>query len=179
MPNKKGGKKFKKGKKQSFSTQRKLIFKNEAEGVEDQEYAKVLKVNGSGRFQVLCFDGVERMATLCGQMRKRVWVNLNDIILVSLWTDIQDNKCTIIHKYDTDEAYKLKDLGEFPSQIRIEEDEGIPGDDALYFTNNIPKDEDSEEEHTTDYFENAKLGETGVSKIAEDFDLDFDDILGI
>lgn len=174
MPNKKGGKKFKKGKKISNNYQRKLIFKNEAEGVDDQEYAKILKVNGNGRFRVLCFDGVERMGIICGQMRKRVWINLNDIVLVSLWADIQDDKCTIIHKYDLDEAYKLKDLGEFPSQIQIEGEEGI-ADDTIYFTNDIPdSDGEDREEQDTDYFKDATLDDKNISNLGEDFD--FDDI---
>ena len=44
MPNKKGGKKFKKGKKET-SFDRKLILKDPKE---DQEYAKIKKVNGKG-----------------------------------------------------------------------------------------------------------------------------------
>jgi translation initiation factor 1A len=142
MPNKKGGKKFKKGKKNTSQFQRKLIMKNESDGVEDQEYAKVIKANGSGRFRVWCFDGTERMGIICGQMRKRVWVNQSDIVLVSLWSDIQDDKCTIIHKYDTDEAYKLKDMGAFPIGITIEEDEN--SDDDI-FTMDIPPDEVEED----------------------------------
>ena len=107
-------------------------------------------------------------------MRKRVWVNLNDIVLVSLWTDIQDDKCTIIHKYDIDEAYKLKDLGEFPNQIQIEGEEGI-ADDTIYFTNDIPKsDEEDNSEQNTDYFKDANLDEDHIAKLGEDFD--FDDI---
>ena len=138
--------------------------------MDDQEYAKVLKVNGNGRFRVLCFDGIERMGTVCGQMRKRVWVNLNDIVLVSLWADIQDDKCTIIHKYDLDEAYKLKDLGEFPSQIQIEGEEGI-ADDTIYFTNDtspISDDEDSKEQET-DYFKDTILDDKNVSNLGKRF----------
>ena len=145
MPNKKGGKKFKKGKKNTSQFQRKLITKNETDGVEDQEYAKVVKVNGSGRFRVFCFDGTERMGTICGKMRKRVWVNQSDIILVSLWSDIQDDKCTIIHKYDMDEAYKLKDMGEFPPGITIEDNND---DDEDIFTMNIPPSSEEEKSDT-------------------------------
>lgn len=119
MPNKKGGKKFKKGKKQSNHFSKKLIVKNEEEGVDDQEYGKIVKVSGGGRFRVFCFDGKERMGTVCGQMRKRVWVKSDDIVLVCLWTGIQDDKCTIIHKYDQDEAYKLRDMGEFPKEVQL------------------------------------------------------------
>jgi translation initiation factor 1A len=175
MPNKKGGKKFKKGKKNTSQFQRKLIIKNEAEGVDDQEYAKVLKVSGSGRFRLLCFDGKERMGTICGQMRKRVWVNLNDVVLVSLWTGIQDDKCTIIHKYDMDEAYKMKDMGQFPTGFTLEENEDE--DEDLFTMMNPPSSSSSSEEEDTDYFSNVGpgvSGDSGSNDLKEDFD--FDDI---
>jgi translation initiation factor 1A len=172
MPNKKGGKKFKKGKKNTSQFQRKLIIKNEADGVDDQEYAKVLKVNGSGRFRILCFDGKERMGTICGKMRKRVWVNLNDVVLVSLWTGIQDDKCTIIHKYDMDEAYKLKDMGQFPVGITLEENEDE--DDDL-FTMLNPSSSSSEEEENTDYFA-VDPGVSGTTDNVKEEDFNFDDI---
>ncbi len=121
MPNKKGGKKFKKGKKSSNHFSKKLVVKNEEEGVEDQEYGKIVKVSGGGRFRVFCFDGKERMGTVCGQMRKRVWVKADDVVLVCPWAGIQDDKCTIIHKYDVDESHKLKDMGEFPKEIQLGE----------------------------------------------------------
>jgi Translation initiation factor 1A / IF-1 len=40
-----------------------------------------------------------------------VWINVGDIILVSL-RDYQDEKCDIIHKYTPDEARTLKKKGE-------------------------------------------------------------------
>lgn len=121
MPNKKGGKKFKKGKKSSNHFSKKLILKNEGDDVEDQEYGKIVKVSGGGRFRVFCFDGKERMGTVCGQMRKRVWVKSDDIVLICKWTGIQDEKCTIVHKYDSDEAHKLQSMGEFPEGVQIQE----------------------------------------------------------
>ena len=176
MPNKKGGKKFKKGKKNSSQFQKKLIIKNEADGVEDQEYAKVLKVNGSGRFRILCFDGKERMGTICGQMRKRVWVNLNDVVLVSLWTGIQDDKCTIIHKYDMDEAYKLRDMGQFPPGISIEDNEGNDDDDIFTMLNPSSSSSSEEEEDTKpcSAYSNVGITGSGIDDLKDDFD--FDDI---
>ena len=48
MPNAKGGKKFKKGKKQTFH-QKALIYKDPKE---DQEYGRVTSICGNGRFQI-------------------------------------------------------------------------------------------------------------------------------
>lgn len=145
MPNKKGGKKFKKGKKSTNHFSKKLILKNEEEGVDDQEYGKILKVSGGGRFRVFCFDGRERMGTICGQMRKRVWVKADDVVLVCLWTGIQDDKCTIIHKYDSDEAYKLRDMGEFPKEVQLGEATEYEDDDIFARDSKLPSESESSE----------------------------------
>jgi len=119
MPNFKGGKGFKKKKKQSMFREKQLILKNPED---DQEYAQVKKVNGSGRYQLFCFDGTERLGISAGNIRKKYRISTGDIVLISLWVDIQDSKCSIIHKYDEDEARKLQDKGEFPDSVKLEED---------------------------------------------------------
>ena len=118
MPNKKGGKKFKRGKKTHI--EKRLIYKNEEDGVEDQEYGMVKKINGSGRYQVYCFDGTERLGIMAGKIRKQVRIQLNDVVLLSLW-NFQDNKCSIIHKYNESEVYKLKNENQFPEGIQLGE----------------------------------------------------------
>lgn len=55
-----------------------------------------------------------------GKMRKRVWVNAGDIILVSL-RDYQDSKADVIAKYTPDEARSLKAYGELPESTKINE----------------------------------------------------------
>ena len=118
MPNAKGGKKFKRGKKTIHET--KLIYKDPKE---DQEYGKIIKALGNGRFEVECFDGKNRVGIIAGNMRKRVWINKDDIILFSKWDfSTDDEKCSIIHKYNIDEVKRLQRENEFPSTIRLEED---------------------------------------------------------
>ena len=130
MPNKKGGKKFKKGKKQTFH-QKALIYKDPKE---DQEYGKVIRAMGNGRFEVQCFDGKVRMGIIAGNMRKRVWVNKDDIILFSKWEfTTEDDKCSIIHKYDIDEARRLQKEGEFPDTINLDEENDFNTDDNFEF----------------------------------------------
>ena len=119
MPNKKGGKKFKKGKKQSFH-EKTLIYKDPKE---DQEYGKIIGACGNGRFNVYCFDGKDRLGIIAGNMRKKIWINKDDIVLISRWDFTTDSeKCSIIHKYDSDEAKKLQKEGEFPENIKLESD---------------------------------------------------------
>ena len=68
---------------------------------------------GSGRIEVQCFDGVKRIAHIRGNMRKKVWINAGDIILVSI-RDFQPDKADVILKYTADEARSLKSHGELP-----------------------------------------------------------------
>ena len=144
MPNAKGGKKFKKGKKQSFND-KKLIYKDPKE---DQEYGKVIRAMGNGRFEIECFDGKNRMGIIAGNMRKRVWVNKDDIILFSKWEfTTDDDKCSIIHKYDEDEVKKLERENQFPANMRLDkENEFLDyGDDEITFDYDIPNDDDIDE----------------------------------
>ena len=39
---------------------------------------------GNGRLEAMCFDGVKRLCHIRGKLRKKVWINQSDIILVGL-----------------------------------------------------------------------------------------------
>ena len=43
---------------------------------------------------------------LYGKLRKRMWVNINAIVLVDVWK-FQDEKCSILHVYDETEVENL------------------------------------------------------------------------
>ena len=96
----------------------------------------------------MCFDGKERMATMCGSMRKRRFINQSDIVLVSL-REWQDSKCDIIDHYDENLTRKLKDKGLIPDSIKLDVDKQYEEDDddnmGFVFTTDIPN-SDSEEE---------------------------------
>jgi len=108
----KGGKNRRRGKGDD-DERRELIFKEDG-----QEYAQVLKMLGNGRLTALCFDGVERLCHIRGKMRKKVWVNVGDIVLLGL-RDYQDHKADVILKYTADEARQLKQFGELPDTAKI------------------------------------------------------------
>jgi len=84
---------------------------------------------GNARVEAFCFDGVSRLCQIRGQMRKRVWINMGDIVLVSL-REFQDSKADIIWKYTPDEARSLKAYGELPANVRPNEAEGLGGDES-------------------------------------------------
>lgn len=75
---------------------------------------------GNGRLEALCFDGEKRLAHIRGKLRKKVWINQGDIILLSL-RDYQDEKGDVLLKYSADEARSLKAYGELPESAKINE----------------------------------------------------------
>lgn len=75
---------------------------------------------GNGRLEAYCFDGEKRLAHIRGKLRKKVWVNQGDIILVSL-REYQDAKADVILKYSADEARSLKAYSELPDTAKINE----------------------------------------------------------
>ena len=68
---------------------------------------------GNGRLEAQCIDGVKRLCHIRGKMRKKVWVNAGDVVLLGL-REFQDAKADVILKYQADEARSLKAYGELP-----------------------------------------------------------------
>ncbi len=132
-----GGKNRRRGKNENDNEKRELVFKEDG-----QEYAQVVKMLGNGRLEALCFDGEKRLAHIRGKLRKKVWINQGDIILLSL-RDYQDEKGDVIMKYTADEARSLKAYGELPEHAKINETDtfGEAG-----FEDNVEFDEDRESE---------------------------------
>ena len=150
MPNNKGGKRYKRNKNQ--------VKENKTTRLKDvtqsQEYAQITKCLGSCRFEVLCFDGKKRMATMCGKMRKKVFVNAHEIVLVSL-RDWQDSKCDIIEKYSASDVQKLKQKNLIPKSIKLEEkndldDEVMDDNLGFVFDYSMPNDDSLSDKSSSD-----------------------------
>ena len=165
MPkNKIGGKKHK-GKKNDVKVAKTLEIPESEETI-----GQVIKVKGNGRFDVRCIDGVTRLGILRGTMRKRVWINRLDLLLVEPW-DFETDKCSILHKYDDDEYEKLKILGHIPKEFKLEGDE-CNDDDDDYFSYNI-SDSDTEDDDNP-IVSDEKIVEKESS--SSDDEIDVDDI---
>jgi len=137
----KGGKNRRRGKNENEGLKRELVFKEDG-----QEYAQVIKMLGNGRLEAMCFDGVKRLCHIRGKLRKKVWINQSDIILVGL-RDYQDARADVILKYSADEARNLKSYGEFPETVKINEtvsfgEEG--NDDDIEFDDVESSDEEND-----------------------------------
>ena len=134
---------------------------------------QVTKIKGNGRFDVRCIDGVIRSGILRGTMRKRVWINQFDLLLVEPWEfETKNDKCSILHKYDIQEYEKLKKLGHIPNEFKLEGDECNLEEcdlDENYFSYDI-SDSDTEEDV------NLKVSNENVIKSISNKEINFDDI---
>lgn len=124
-----GGKAFRKGKSHhgAGGFRREILFKEYG-----QEYALVTKMLGSGHVECKCYDDVVRLGNIRGKMRRRVWINVGDVVLCGL-REYQDEKVDIIHKYTPDEVHNLRSMGEIPP-----ENGGSSNDDATTTTTTDP-----------------------------------------
>ena len=128
----KGGNKRKKGKKPLQDTLE-FRFKEECE-----EYARIIKLLGDGRFQCTCSDGVDRIAHLRHKMWKKVWLKCGDVVLISL-RDYEPEKCDIIDKYTEKEIAKLLKNGEIKENLLGEEEAKKIGEDDVLFEDSKPE----------------------------------------
>jgi initiation factor 1A len=74
----------------------------------NQVYAYIVSRLGGSRISVNCSDGKSRSAIISGKFKNRVWLNKDDIVLCDLYTTGNDNTCTVVHKYNSDEIMTLK-----------------------------------------------------------------------
>eukprot|EP01070_Trichotokara_eunicae_P007977 Trichotokara_eunicae@DN5598_c0_g1_i3.p1 len=79
-------------------------------------------MGGHGRLEAYCFDGKKRLCHIRGTIRKRMWIQMGDIILISV-RDFQEEKGDVILKYSPDEARQLRSKGHLPENIKINENE--------------------------------------------------------
>lgn len=186
MPNTTGGKNYKKSKHGGSST--KSVF---IERQSDQIYARIVKNLGDRNMLVYCNDNKTRLCHIRGSMRKRVWMNVGDLVLISLrsFEKTPDEDATktyekgdIVAKYDEEHYGKLKKMpdinrklfmqletmdGKVLAEIGRREAEGLA----------IPEDQEAFE------FDHGEKKEAVAGKEAEeedesseDDDFDIDDI---
>tara|TARA_Y100000022_G_C12965153_1_gene246525 strand:+ start:54 stop:518 length:465 start_codon:yes stop_codon:yes gene_type:complete len=141
--NKTGGKKHKRAK--NFQNDNKIVFPEEG-----QYFAKVTKLLGSCRMKLIYYtknnterkikdwNTIESIGIVRGSMVKRVFVNVDDIVLITP-RDFEDKKVDIIHKYTENQLQYLKQHMELPN-IKNKNDEDIEFDN-LEFDDNLSENE--------------------------------------
>merc|ERR1712183_1120739 len=116
----------------------------------------------------MCFDGVKRLCHIRGKLRKKVWINQSDIILVGL-RDYQDAKADVILKYTADEARNLKTYGELPGNAKINQvDNDDDDEDIIMF-------DDVAETGTENVMDPGKQKDVMMPSTDEDTDTDEDE----
>lgn len=143
MPKNKGlgGKHRRKGK--GAVGPKELVLKEEG-----QEYAQITKIVGNGFMDVMCFTAsgnVAKRAHIRGTMRKRVWMAVGDIVLVSI-RDFQNTVCDIEKKYTSDEARILRMRKYIPEDIDINTNDKAADESPFTFDKNMDDEESSEED---------------------------------
>jgi translation initiation factor 1A len=69
------------------------------------------KLLGNDRVMVKCQDGYERVCRIRGKMKRRVWIRLGDVVLVSPW-DFQSNlRGDVIWRYTRGQSDYLRRRG--------------------------------------------------------------------
>jgi translation initiation factor 1A len=81
-----------------------------------QEYAKIVRILGSCRYECECFDNKTRLCIMRGGIRKftRKKIKTDCIVLLSL-RDFQDDKADILHLYSNEDTEQLIKLCEIPA----------------------------------------------------------------
>lgn len=119
MPNQQGGKNYKKSKHSTGDSVARL-----EEAGDDELYGRVVKNLGNLNMNVYCNDNVIRICKVRGSMRKRIWINVGDLVIISLRNfEAEDNKKNmteaekrgidrgdIVHKIETGLHSKAKKL---------------------------------------------------------------------
>ncbi len=71
----------------------------------------VTKMLGFDRVMVSCQDGHERLCRIRGKMKRRMWIRVGDIVLVSPWDFQSDQRGDIIWRYKKNQADWLRRKG--------------------------------------------------------------------
>jgi len=123
-----GGNKSKKGANRIISDKKGIIFADK-----DQTYGEVTSKLGQCRFDIkMIYDGSRKVGKVKGSMKNRVWINVGDIVLVSLreCNSHDDGTVDILHKYEKDDIRILNQNNEL-KKLSTQEDNDE--DDKIFY----------------------------------------------
>ncbi len=70
-----------------------------------------VKLLGYDRVLVKCQDGHERLCRIRGKLKRRFWIRVGDIVLVSPWDFQFETRGDIIWRYTRGQAEHLRKMG--------------------------------------------------------------------
>jgi translation initiation factor 1A len=156
MVKNKGGNKTKRVARKKLHGELQKRTLNELMKTEGQEYAVVRKINGGGRFGLVCADNIERIGVVRPTLkRNKKFIEVNQLILVSL-RDFQENTCDILDIYNGSEIEYLVSAKlisrEFIKQHLGQKDinGNVVAEEISGFTIKHRRDDDSESDDNND-----------------------------
>ena len=69
------------------------------------------KLLGYDKIMVKCLDGFTRLCRIRGKMKRRVWIRVNDFVLVSPWDFQSDIRGDITYRYKPNQLESLQSSG--------------------------------------------------------------------
>jgi len=130
-----------------------------------EEYAKIIKCLGDRRVMIILTDSTEIMGLIPGRFRKRVWMSVGDIVLISK-REFEKEKVDIIHKYNQEEARKLHKTNEIPDFF-LDTEAKQNEDDNIEFVAD-------DDEHNDNFYIND--GNNSESDTSEEEEINIDEI---
>lgn len=69
------------------------------------------KLLGYDRIMVRCQDGATRLCRIRGKMKRKVWIRVNDVVLISPWDFQTAERGDIVWRYKSNQADWLRSKG--------------------------------------------------------------------
>lgn len=70
-----------------------------------------VKLLGYDRVLVKCQDGYERICRIRGKLKRRFWIRVGDVVLVSPWDFQYESRGDIIWRYTRGQVENLRKMG--------------------------------------------------------------------
>ena len=85
----------------------------------DEQFAVVMEMSGGSRLTAMCEDGNTRMVRIGGKFKKRMWVRMNDLILIKPWPVQGDKKADLVYRYLPTERKWIINRDILPKELNI------------------------------------------------------------
>ncbi|MFQ5406621.1 MAG: translation initiation factor eIF-1A [Candidatus Micrarchaeia archaeon] len=78
---------------------------------ENEIFGIVTELLGGSRMRVQCKDGHERLARIPGKIRRKLWIKVSDLVLVTPWSVESNEKADIAYRYTKPQVEQLRRRG--------------------------------------------------------------------
>jgi len=79
----------------------------------------VKEMSGGSRMVALCEDGLTRMIRIPGRLKRRMWVRMNDLVIVKPWVVQSDKKADLVYRYLPAQRMWMIRNNKIPEDINI------------------------------------------------------------